>query len=243
MQVLNQGGTSRFLIVGDHAGRAIPQALHALGLQPDALDLHIAWDIGVAGLGAILAEKLDACFISQTYSRLVIDCNRSLDDESSIAARSDGIDIPGNAALAADNRLARQRAIHKPYHDAISAELDRRTARSEPTVLVSLHSFTTVFQGFQRPWRFGVLHRGDSAMSSRMLNLLRDELGDLVGDNEPYRFDDTDYTVPFHADPRGLDYVELEVRQDLVADIEKQGEVAMLIAQVLRRTEAHLATS
>lgn len=241
-RVWNQGGTSRFLIVGDHAGRAVPRALKGLGLPPDALDLHIAWDIGVAGLGKLLADKLDACFISQTYSRLVIDCNRSPEDASSIAARSDGVDIPGNAGLVAADRLARLHAIHTPYHDAISAELERRAGRGAPTVLVSLHSFTPVFQGFQRPWRVGVLHRGDSALSFRMLNLLTSEFGDLVGDNEPYRFDDTDYTVPLHADPRGLDYLELEVRQDLIADPEGQGDVAALIAQLLRRAETDLAT-
>ncbi len=40
------------------------------------MDRHIAWDIGVAGLGERLAEALDAVFIRQAYSRLVIDCNR-----------------------------------------------------------------------------------------------------------------------------------------------------------------------
>ena len=37
---------------------------------------HIAWDIGIAGVGRQLADRLDACLIMQPYSRLVIDCNR-----------------------------------------------------------------------------------------------------------------------------------------------------------------------
>ena len=106
--------------------------------------------------------------------------------------------------------------IYQPYQDAIGAELDRRAGR--PTILVSLHSFTPVMQGVVRPWRMGVLHRGDSAFSSRVLALLQRELGEAAGDNEPYKMDDTDNTVPLHADPRGLDYLELEVRQVLIAD-------------------------
>jgi predicted N-formylglutamate amidohydrolase len=74
--VTNPGGSSPILLLGDHAGRAIPESLGGLGVAPEALDLHIAWDIGVAGLGERLAADLDACFIRQAYSRLVVDCNR-----------------------------------------------------------------------------------------------------------------------------------------------------------------------
>ena len=58
---------------------------------------------------------------------------------------------------------------------------------------------------------------------------------DLIGDNEPYRMDGTDYTVPRHAIANGLDYLELEVRQDLIADPAGQAEVAALLAPLLRR--------
>ncbi len=240
IKLLNQGGASPFFLVGDHAGRVIPLALAELGLEPAALDHHISWDIGVAGLGESLAKKLDACFISQTYSRLVIDCNRRLDDDSSIPVRSDGIDIPGNVWVSPADRLARNVAIHRPYHSAIAAELEQRAVRGQPTLLISLHSFTPVFQGFQRPWRFGVLHRNDSPLSSRMLGLLRDEMGDAVGDNQPYKLDEKDYTVPRHADRRGLDYLELEVRQDLVSDELGQHEIASVIARVLRTAAAEI---
>jgi predicted N-formylglutamate amidohydrolase len=67
-----------------------------------------------------------------------------------------------------------------------------------------------------------------------MLAGLRRQLGPAAGDNEPYRMDETDNTVPLHADPRGLDYLELEVRQDLIADPEGQGVMAAMIAPLLR---------
>ena len=219
--VTNRGGASPFLLIGDHAGRLIPERLGGLGLDPSALDLHIAWDIGVAGLGEALARELDACFIRQAYSRLVIDCNRRPGAPASIPVVSDGVTIPGNEGLGPPDVAARLAEIYEPYQDTIAAELDRRTE----TLLISLHSFTPVFQGFVRPWRLGVLHRGDSRLSDRMLAGLQRELGAAAGDNEPYRMDETDNTVPLHADPRGLDYLELEVRQDLIAD--PQGQVAM----------------
>jgi predicted N-formylglutamate amidohydrolase len=39
--------------------------------------------------------------------------------------------------------------------------------------------------------------------------------------------------VPLHADPRGLDYLELEVRQDLIADDAGQAEAAEMIGRLL----------
>jgi predicted N-formylglutamate amidohydrolase len=45
--------------------------------------------------------------------------------------------------------------------------------------------------------------------------------------------DGTDNTVPLHADPRGLDYLELEVRQDLIADPAGQDLAAGLLARLL----------
>ena len=78
VSVTNRGGSAPFLLIGDHAGRAIPRALGDLGVAAGAMDRHIAWDIGVSGLGRKLAMRLDACFVEQTYSRLVLDCNRKV---------------------------------------------------------------------------------------------------------------------------------------------------------------------
>jgi predicted N-formylglutamate amidohydrolase len=199
------------------------------------MDLHIAWDIGVAALGARLARALDACFIRQTYSRLVIDCNRRPGAADSVPALSDELAIPGNLGLDPAGLAARVAEIYQPYQRRIARLLDGRRACDQPTFLVSLHSFTPVFQGAPRPWRFGVLHRGDSPLSRRMLALLRKAVGPEAGDNEPYAMNEIDNTAPLHADPRGIDYLELEVRQDLIAEAAGVGAVASLLAELLGR--------
>ena len=71
--IINPRGASPFLLIGDHAGNAVPSALRSLGLTGEDMTRHIAWDIGIAGLGERLSEELDAMFVHQTYSRLVID--------------------------------------------------------------------------------------------------------------------------------------------------------------------------
>ena len=56
----------------------------------------------------------------------------------------------------------------------------------------------------------------------------------MVGENEPYRVsDETDYGVPVHAERSGLDYVEIEIRQDLIPDEDGQVEWAERLARLL----------
>lgn len=233
--VLNAGAASPFLLIGDHAGRAIPRRLGQLGLQAPDLDRHIAWDIGVADLGAALARSMDACFISQRFSRLVIDCNRDPARADSIVEVSDRTAIPGNAGLSAADRQARRAAVFDPYHARIAAELDDRAGRGLATTLVALHSFTPTMDGSDRPWRYGVLHLNDSPFSREALARLRQEPeGPMVGDNQPYQMNQVDYSVPAHAHSRGHDYLELEVRQDLLSAPAGVAQIADRLPAVLR---------
>jgi predicted N-formylglutamate amidohydrolase len=239
--VENPGGASPLLLLGDHAGRSIPVRLRNLGLSGGDLDRHIAWDIGVAGLGRLLSRRIDATFIHQRFSRLVIDCNRAPGHRGSIAESSDGVAVPGNLGLSDADREARVAAVFDPYHAAIGAALDARRAAGRRTLLLSLHSFTPSMDGFDRPWRFGVLHRNDSDFSSAMLAALRRRHGEAVGENQPYAMDGTDFTVPHHADPRGLDYLELEVRQDTIETPALQAALLDPLAEVLDDVMARLA--
>jgi predicted N-formylglutamate amidohydrolase len=220
------------LVVCDHAGRATPSRLHRLGLADEAFERHIAYDIGAAELSRQLAMRLDAPLIEQVYSRLVIDCNRSPDRADLIPEVSDGVAIPGNLALTQAEVQARLGDIHTPYHDAIAAEIDRAVAAGAPPALILIHSFTPVMSGFQRPWQVGVLHQGDP-LSLAMLARLEAEPGLTVGDNAPYAMDEIDYTAPRHAQTRGLHYLELETRQDLIADASGQATFAELFARLI----------
>ena len=87
--VYNADGESSFVLMADHAGNIMPCALGHLGIAEAECERHIALDIGIAGLGRLLADALDATLIQQNYSRLVIDCNRPLDATTSISDISD----------------------------------------------------------------------------------------------------------------------------------------------------------
>src|ERR1700732_2241736 len=181
--VRHEEGSSPFLLVADHAGNIMPRALGRLGIAEAECERHIAWDIGIAGLGRLLADALGATLIQQNYSRLVIDCNRPLDAATSVADISEHTPIPGNVGLSEAARAARAREIFWPYHQRIEVELDRRRHAGRPAALIALHSFTPVFEGATRPWHAGVLYNRDPRFAHRLMALLNAEKDIFVGDN------------------------------------------------------------
>ena len=203
------------LITCDHASCAIPMVLGDLGLSPAARRRHIAWDIGAADLALALGDRLAATVVLAGYSRLVIDCNRRLDDPSCFVALADGDPVPGNARLTPAAIGSRVASCYEPYHQAITAELLRFHHRGVVPALISVHSFTPAMGGVARPWHVGVLWDKDERIPLALLERLKAEPGLVVGDNEPYSGrHPADYTVDRHAERAGLPHVCIEVRQD-----------------------------
>jgi len=238
-EVVAPSVTSPFLILCDHASRRIPRSLGALGLPDEELGRHIAWDIGVADLGRLLAAELGAWLILQNYSRLVIDCNRQLTHPDSITKKSEDTPIPGNQAVSEAKAQRRALEIFEPYHARIRRELDERTFHGKPPFLIFLHSFTPRYRGIERPWHAGVLSHRDTRMAAPLLEALRNEPGLVVGDNEPYAASaQTDYGIVEHAEHRGLLHVELEVRQDLLVTPGDLAGWSERLARLLRKVAA-----
>ena len=231
-------GQSRFVIVVDHAGHRIPRRLGNLGLPPEELSRHIAWDIGGLAVALQVAAALDASLLAQNYSRLVIDCNRDPKVATSIPTVGESVQIPGNMALGEAEIAARRAEIFDPYHERLRALLDERQAAGRPTILVAQHTMTDVFKGTRRDMHAAVLYNRDRRFAGLVLESLRREAGLLIADNEPYFVsDETDYTIPRHGEGRGLPHVEIEIRQDLVSDEAGQSAWAKRIAGALQEAE------
>ena len=210
-------GKGNIILFCDHAGKKFPERLGRLGLEEHILDKHVAWDIGIADMSIPLSEQMDAPLLLASYSRLVIDCNRRLDDPSSIAQISDGIAIPGNRGLNALDRQLRADEIFTPYHQTLARKIREKVAGEASPYLISLHSFTPCMNGFHRPWHIGILWNEDDRLVKPLMAALEEE-GDLcIGDNEPYSGRDRHgYSMEYHAETLKLPHVLLEIRQDLI---------------------------
>ncbi|TCR70667.1 N-formylglutamate amidohydrolase [Bosea sp. BK604] len=221
------------LLLCDHASNAIPAELNGLGLPAGQLERHIAYDIGAAELTRTMARATGAPAVLTTFSRLLIDPNRGLDDPTLVMRLSDGAIVPGNARIDDAGVAARVKRYYAPYDAAIDDAIEAATSAGQPPAIVSIHSFTPFWKAAARPWHVGVLWDRESALSQALIAALQAE-GDLVvGDNEPYRGGLPGDTIDRHATRRGLPDTLIEVRQDLIAASETARAWGLRLARIV----------
>lgn len=232
-------GTPRFggvLVVSDHASNRVPEDID-LGIDPALLHEHVALDIGVAEIGALMALHPGIAAFQGNVSRLVCDFNREEDAPAVIPHASDGHEIPGNLFDIAqrEERLAR---FHRPFHTALAELLDR----APPALILSLHSFTPGLASKPdelRPWHTGVLYNEDDRAARVAIPLLQAE-GLVVGDQQPYSGKLLNATMDRHAEAEGRPYLGIELRQDLVGDTAGQAEWAERLARICNQVALSL---
>jgi len=228
---------SRWLITCDHASNTVPPFVAGgdLGLPPEDMARHIAYDVGAAGVTRALARLLDAPAILSNFSRLVIDPNRGEDDPTLLMKLYDGSVIPANRHAGADERKMRLNALYRPYHH----ELAMLAARRTDTLMVAMHSFTPQLHGHPpRPWHIGVLHAEDDRLARPFLDLLHAEPDLCVGENEPYGGHLPGDSIDRHAIAQDRPNVLIEIRNDLIETEDQRQAWAERLAPLLEAAAA-----
>lgn len=236
VRVSNPDGGSPFVILCDHASNHIPAPYGRLGLEPDDLQKHIAWDPGALGVSQGMAALLDAPLVESCVSRLIIDCNRPLEAPDLIPATSELTTVPANTGLDAAERQRRIALSHQPYHAAIE-ELARERARKgfPAPVYVAVHSFTPVYRGVERPWHIGIIHDDYDQVAAPLIAGLQALDQYCVGINEPYSpADRVYYTLDRHASAQGLAAVMIEIRNDLITTPKEEKAWAVTLSAILK---------
>lgn len=228
------GPESKIVCTADHASNHVPADID-LGIPAHLLHEHIAVDIGTAAIAEMLARDHAIPAHIAAVSRLVCDFNRDETAPGLVPEVSDGHRIPGNVGVDREARLDR---FHRPYH----AALDEWLAIAQPSLILSLHSFTPrlASRDEPRPWQVGVLYNQDDRAARIAIPLFEAE-GLTVGDNLPYSGRDLNYTMNRHAEGAGRPYLGIEVRQDQIVDLAGQQYWACLLADIARRVALALA--
>lgn len=239
-EIIRPEGQGPIVFVCEHASNHFPDGYGMLGLTDPVASSHAAWDIGARDMAVALSEAFDAPLIAGTVSRLIYDLNRPPTAASAIPERSEIFDIPGNIGLTDVERQSRCTAWHDPFHAAVSEVLDR----CGPVALVTVHSFTPVYNGVTREVEIGFLHDAgaDFAKAALQAELATGRYRAAL--NEPYAATDgVTYTLAKHGESRGLANLMIEVRNDLIDTPESARAMAVHLRETLSAALTALAPS
>ena len=230
--MVNPQATSPVLLVCEHASNFIPPEYNALGLSDDAKTSHIAWDPGALELACHLADLLDARLVHSNISRLIYDCNRPPEAHDAMPVSSEGRTIPGNENINENERKRRIARFYNPFKTLLA---DTIASMSGKPILVTMHSFTPVYDGQTRDVEFGILHDSDSRLADLMLEHASAHTKLNVMRNEPYGPQHgVTHTLKQHGVENGCQNVMLEFSNRLLTSDAKQKEIAEMIAALLR---------
>lgn len=198
----------------EHASEAFPAP--TVFFEEDAWlrGTHWAFDLGAEPIVHALADALDAPAVLAAFSRLVCDPNRAEHEPSLFRDVAEGRPVHLNVGLTDEERARRLSAYHRPFHEAVDAAL----AQSSAKVLLSIHTFTPLYEGNARTMEIGVLFDQEEALAVHMADALA-KAGFVVAMNEPYSGrEGLIYSAARHAGKHARRALELEVRQDLAVD-------------------------
>ena len=219
----------------EHASSHIPPEFNQLGLSNFAANSHVAWDPGALPVAQRMAEDLDAVLVYGTMSRLLYDCNRPPEALSAIPTRSEVFNIPGNARLTAAQREARVSGIYTPFSKALADEI--ACHRETLKLMVTIHSFTPVFNGVAREVEIGVLHGEDVRFAHAMMQSKPEDVHFRIRLNEPYAaVDGVAHTLDQHGQANNLPNVMIEIRNDLIASEADQRAIALFLTEWVKQT-------
>ena len=219
VSLINGSGSFPVLIICEHASKRIPKELGGLGLSETALKSHIAWDPGADEIATSLSELLDAPYVRGEVSRLVYDCNRHPDAHNAIPVKSEKFDIPGNKNLSEQQRQERIQFVYEPFKKCV---VDTLTKFTQPPTIITIHSYTPVYQGQERTVELGILHDEETRLADAILLAAPKHTQLNTQRNQPYGpLDGVTHTLTEHGIANGLLNVMIEIKNDLITSSEQ----------------------
>lgn len=226
--VINPQSFGSFLFTAEHASPTIPVTVQKTDVP--FLTTHWAYDIGVLPLMKIMCTRHKSQGIYTQYSRLWIDANRAPDQDGLIKTHIEETPLSFNQSLTEQHRQERFLDVHEKYHGAISSSIVKH---AHTPLLVSLHSFTPIWNDHIRTMDIGVLFDRDEELAHVCTKLLRNE-GFFVEENQPYSGKNgLIYSAHRHGTQHEIPYIELEFNQSILCTPQRIKHVAGKLSRVL----------
>lgn len=237
MSKRRRGGLA-LVLTCEHAGNRIPREYARLFAGASAvLASHRGWDPGALPLGKLMARKLRLPILCTSWSRLLVEANRSAHLKKVWSRFT--VDLPASER---ERILAR---YWRPHRQKVETAVRSAIGKHGNVVHVAVHSFTPELDGEERnadvAFLYDSKHRSEADLARRWGERFRAAMpGVRVRNNYPYRGDTDGLPTALrkqHGPKRYRGY-ELEVNQALLASRRwrKVGEaLAATLAEVIAK--------
>jgi len=118
---------------------------------------HWSYDPGSETVARELVSALGCLGLFSRYSRLLIDPNRTLDSDTLVRKLADKETVLLNQNLTKEDLQNRIENFYNPYHTVLQGLVKERFIQT----VLSIHSFTPIYEGKPRKTEIGVLFHDD----------------------------------------------------------------------------------
>ena len=235
-ETLGTPGQGPYFITCEHASNRVPAPWTTTPLDRAWLKSHWGYDIGARTVARELVRATGSYGVFARFSRLVVDPNREPEHPDLIRASSEGHHFSFNQRVSAEERARRLARFHAPYHAALDAGLAAHVgSRTEDVLLLSVHTFTPVWNNHVRPMDIGVLYAPYERLARKLAQGLAAE-GFETALNQPYSGrEGLIYAAHRHGIAHRVHFLELELNQSLTCTPARARKVARRLLPALRR--------
>lgn len=221
---------NNLIITCEHASNLIPQEFNDIFVKSrDILNTHKGYDIGAQDVAVYLSAKLKVPLFKASYSRLLIDLNRSLNNRNLFSSLTKHLDKTIKKEIIRDYYL--------PYRNQVEEYL--LNCKNSSILHISVHSFTPVLNKIERNCDIGFLY--DPKRETERENALSWKK-EIVGSggklrvrfNYPYKGISDGFTK-YLRQKIGNNYsgIELEINQKLLLNSESITSISKIIYNIL----------
>lgn len=210
------------IISCEHAGNKIPEQYQSLfdGVD-EILHSHRGWDPGSLELAQTLAEKTNSELFAHPFTRLFIELNRSIGHPKLFSEFTRSL-----------NKSERESIIetyYLPHRNTVIEAIKQNALQNRPTIHISVHTFTPVFDGKERDFEIGLLYDPKRVPEKNVCqtwkSLLKETLPNFrIRMNQPYKGISDGFTTFLRKrfDEKLYMGIELEMNQKLFYEDDKK---------------------
>ncbi|WP_018478768.1 N-formylglutamate amidohydrolase [Pontibacter roseus] len=158
-----------YILTCEHAGNEVPKEYaHLFKGKEEVLYTHQAIDFGALRLARYLAAETDFPLYLTTTSRLLVEANRSLDNEELFSEYS--------RKLSEKERQIVLGKHYYPHRRQVEKKIEQALASGEKVIHLAIHTFTPVLDGEVRPADIGILFDPERPLEAAFAQQLQDAL-------------------------------------------------------------------